>query len=717
MSTTSNQYYQILRTYWRRPLVLLLAAVFAICVGVLAFGPSDEGEIEIAPSPEISWFQSGGYFVMIGAETSDYSLDNGFPAVAELLERVSPDKVRGLELNAAYVENSALPDLSPFRKLKALSLDGYTLTSDDVDKICQLPRLRMLALYRVELPAGGLQRLGQKATELGISASLLAGHSEEISQMSKVRTLSLTIAEDVPDLLDHAVQAPRIERLTLANNLDEMSFDILRHLNSDKKVSLLHMTGEQIELIRQHPTLREIYADWSHVESAGEFNDETLRPVRALPLTYSSARRDALLNVAFSTVVLFVILTLQVWAHFVSPAAAVVPNYVRAHQRVAAGILLGAVLLLWVALLRYAFSPLPSLASVLIVPIVCCVFVQASLMGSKLLQWLMLLVVFCVVFPAMYLLTDFKIIASDAIWFLRGHMPLLALSIIVCAVLGVLWTLKSLPVMTVLVNEKFATLPVFWYSDRSPKLQRWKRNNWLLRLLDTGIRGLRYRQRTLLQMANLWRRGNPFRTVAVLMFLTLIVVCMQLPLILGNLMTGQAVWTWKSEWVVGPFASAIGVGLLLPAGIWWRRCRHLEVESMKPVSRRSLRKQLYVALALDHWLVWIGLLGFIVVRDWEAFGGVTALTGARVLFGIAVGLWILGTNATVFVYKRAWVVVGWMIAFYAVAAVALAPVLEWSEVSSAELTQLYFTSALVAVPAAIGLNVVMYRAMLKRRWG
>ena len=167
-------------------------------------------------------------------------------------------------------------------------------------------------------------------------------------------------------------------------------------------------------------------------------------------------------------------------------------------------------------------------------------------------------------------------------------------------------------------------------------------------------------------------------------------------------------------------ATSIGLGVCLPAVVWLQRCQSLQAESLKPVNRRALRKQLYLALALDHWLVWIGLLGFIIVRDWERLGGVTSLTGARVLLGIAVGLWILGTNTTVFVYKRAWVVVGWMFAFYAVVVVAMTAIMEWSltdQSATAELARIYFSSAAIAVPAAIGLNVLMYRAMLRREWG
>lgn len=722
MSAASNQHYQILRTYWRRPLLLVLGAVFAVAYWFLAFSPMDEDEIDIAPSPEITTPWDGAYYVVRGRDTSNSVgewAEHEFSTFAQFLEHVRDDEVRGLVL---YGE-PPLPDLSRFRKMAGLRVGGYTLTMDEVDQICDLPELKMLHLSEMELPPGGLQRLGQKVSELEIPASLLLKHANEIPQMSKVKLLTVNVTEAGPDLLEIICQAPQLRQLTLINRNSELNYDELTdELTWETEWIPIHLSEKQIAKIRHHPTLREIYADWSHVESEKEVNDETLLPVRALPLYYPSAKADAILKVALSMLVLFVILALQLRAQFVSPAAAVVPNYVKPHRRVAAGILTAGVLLLWLSLMRYEFSLLPSLALILVVPSVGGVVVRACLSGGRTLRRLMLLMMFCAAFPVIYIVADFKMIASDAIWFLRGHMPVFTVSVIVIAVLAILWTLKTLPAITALANEEFATIPAFafWYRDGIPAWQGKKSDYKVLKHLDASIRGLHHQRRTSLQMAKLWRTGNAFRPVALLLFVGGIVLFRIAIEGIYALMNGEAIVMWNSGWVTGALATAIGLGVCLPAVVWLQRCQSLQAESLKPVDRRALRKQLYLALALDHWLVWIGLLGFIIVRDWERLGGVTSLTGARVLLGIAVGLWILGTNTTVFVYKRAWVVVGWMFAFYAVVVVAMTPIMEWSltdQSATAELARLYFGSAIIAVPAAIGLNVLMYRAMLRREWG
>jgi fumarate reductase subunit D len=138
---------------------------------------------------------------------------------------------------------------------------------------------------------------------------------------------------------------------------------------------------------------------------------------------------------------------------------------------------------------------------------------------------------------------------------------------------------------------------------------------------------------------------------------------------------------------------------------------------MRPVSRNDFVKQLYLSLALDHWLAVICLIGLSL---FDAPRGVTEVLGMFLLFGIAAPLWLIGMSSSVLAFKRSWVIVlniiGLLIlpiAFFA----SIAVFNNSNTVGGPEDVQLLIQMALAAIAVAIGLNVLMYFVTLKREWG
>tara|TARA_R100001143_G_C3294021_1_gene102552 strand:- start:362 stop:679 length:318 start_codon:yes stop_codon:yes gene_type:complete len=104
----------------------------------------------------------------------------------------------------------------------------------------------------------------------------------------------------------------------------------------------------------------------------------------------------------------------------------------------------------------------------------------------------------------------------------------------------------------------------------------------------------------------------------------------------------------------------------------------------------------------------------------DVSAGTLELFNLMLLVSIAAPLWILGTNATVLVFKRTWIIVGSMFALYTLAGTLVISIIAWQYQPGSNFIpdlQTMFVSTLMAIAGALCLNVLMYRAALKREWG
>lgn len=717
MSRQSNQYKQIFKTYWQRPLIVLFTVLLLPIVLVLALGETSGNVMQISARPHAPDRIERVY---TDSKKTNHKNEQDLQTLSDLLERVDPKDVTALNIMRLNVDDP-LPDLSPFQNLVYLDLGGFNLTEADVDQICDLPKLDALVISGTKFPAGTIQRIGQKVSQLELLALTLESHLDEISQMSKVKLLALYLVNASPDLLNYVVEIPQLQQLTLVESqlIEPRGWTPRRTQAWDT----IDLNEHQIALLRNHPTLKDVYANWFFMKRSRKFNESTLLPVRALPITYSKNKIEAIGWTMFAMALLFSLVSIQTWAHFISPAARVVPHYLVPHRRVAVGIFFVVVMLLWLILLRYDFGILPSLSLILFLPAICCFFSGAGLAGNKFQQWLMVPMVFLffIFIPNLSSLV-FQNIASTAIWFLWGQMPVFTLAIITVEILLIVWCLSKLQFISTFANETYSTVPAYspWDLQRSKQIQWKKKNRLFFWIIDRGTAGLKYSGGSTWKMLSLWRQGNTVRPMMILIFLFFIIFFGLLFEGIRCFFTGQELFTNKLGSLSGLFASPCGIAVILPAVIWWQRRKSLEIESMRPISRNKFVKQLYLSLALDHWLAVICLIGISATRLFDAPGGTTEVLGFLLLFGIAGPLWLLGINSAVLVFKQSWMIVLCMfilyvlpIAFFATIAVLNSD----NPVGGVQDMQLLFMTAYSSIAIAIGLNVTMYFAALKREWG
>lgn len=722
MNGQINQYKQIIRTYWQRPLIVLFAVLLLSLFVLSAVGRTGGNVMQIGARPHTK-----GLVEYVYIKSSDYPSENNesFPTLADLLERVDPDTVRSLDFTRLSGDDP-LPDLSLFSNLVYLNLSDFDLTDDNVNQICQLLHLDALVYTGTRLPHGAIQRFGQKVSQLELHALTLEEHSDEISQMSKVKLLALHLFNATPDLIDHVAQVPQLQQLSL---IVPQNIELNQGQTSITQAGgYINLNEQQISLLRNHPTLKEVYANWFLMKRIHKFHESEILPVRALPIRYSKNKLKAISRAMFAMALLFAILSIQLWGHFISPAAKVVPNYLIPHRRVAVGIFSVVVFLFWLTLLRNGFGMLPSLNIILFLPACCCCLSIAQLSGRTILQWLMLpagLLIFF--FISNFSERVFQNIAGPAIWFLWGYMPLISIVIIAIELIFIAGSLGLLRSITELVNEKYSAKPAFspWDPERSRQIQ-WKNleekkpMNFFLWSIDFGMNRLKYSGGSTLQMVHLWRQGNTFRPMKILLLLLMVVFFSLIFHGIRCLISGHSLFPENPGLFSVVFGVPMGIALILPAVIWWQRRKSLDVESMRPVSRNNFARQLYLSLALDHWLAVICLMGVNIPRFFEAPHGKTEAFGLFLLIGIAGPLWIIGISSTVLVFKRSWVIVLNMFVLSLLPFAILAPVaISTSDNPPGGLqdVQILFQIAYMGIVAAIGLNVVMYRVFLNREWG
>jgi len=339
-----NLYRQILKTYWQRPLILLLTAIYLILILSLALGPTGGNVMQVGALPQAPGPVAT---VITGAVTPQADRSRTLPTLSDLLQRADPAEIRSLYLSRLN-DDDPLPDLSPFRNLVYLELIDFELTAADVEQICQLPKLDALVFLGTQLPTGALQSFGEKVTQLEVLASALEAHSSETPNMTSVR---LHYDNTSPELLTHVTQIPALQQLSLIASLN---YDPSHKQPETKQTwNAIDLSQEQIEQLRSSPTLKEVYANWFLMKHLRHFNESALLPVRALPITYSKSKLGAIQRTVFSGALLFAILFLQLWAHFVTPAARLTPNYFAPHRCIAVLILSTGSLLLPLTLSVY----------------------------------------------------------------------------------------------------------------------------------------------------------------------------------------------------------------------------------------------------------------------------------------------------------------------------------------------------------------------------
>ena len=265
--------YQILRTYWNRPLIVVLGLAFLLVVALLIFGEKDGNVMQVGARPS-----RPHSFAYLYTESRKVDADErrNLETIPELKIRLAKknkglDSIRGMNLVRLDTEDT-LPDLSEFNNLEYLDLNGFKLTPEDVGHILQLPKLRALILNIPKLPPGSLQLFGQKVTQLELLGLTLEAHADEASQMTAVKLLAINPFNASPKLLDVVTEVPQLKQLTILSN-QRMTHSSAR---DNSTWSVINLDDSQLDLLRDHPTLNDVFANWHFMQHIKGFNDQAL---------------------------------------------------------------------------------------------------------------------------------------------------------------------------------------------------------------------------------------------------------------------------------------------------------------------------------------------------------------------------------------------------------------------------------------------------------
>ncbi len=708
-----NRTWHILKTYWKRPLILLLLIPLVTSFIALVLLGEGESRVQIAMRPHE---RGRVHHVFTELLPSEAEKNTSLETIPMLLKRMSAKQVQSLNMVCLHV-GDPLPDLSVLPNLQYLRIHGFKFTQENIDHLCALPLLDALVIEQWELPPGALAQLGQKVSELEVLGLSLDKHQAELSHMTKVKLLAVNPLNASPDLIQHIAQLPNIETLTLVE-----PGPIVRSKNEHWQI--IELSQKEINTLTAHPKLKEIYANWSERNPQYHLQLDALLPLRALPTSFSQNRLIAINLTVVASFVIFAIVALQLWAHLISPSAAVVPNYLQPHRNVGLGILIVGLLTYFLLLLRYGFALLPTLCIVLYFPSVCCLYSIALNSKNKVFATILIPLLFAsFLLSAMFSSVLFELYASSCIWFFRNNLPVFTALVLLIEIVCIAGALNKLPLVTVLVNENsvFAPAYSFWDVERAQKRQMEQAvNSWLYRRMDAETKTLRYRGDSTLQMVSLWRSGNMFRARSLLGFIALMIL-------FGLLIHLFRVWFLEEElfaqdlrWMNGLFSAPISIGIALPALIWWQRRNSMEAEFMRPVNRPNLIKQLHLALVIDHGIVLLGALAISGMLAYEGQRTLPELLCLMALDCVAGPLWMVGVNMSVFVCKESWKAVALMIGLYMFAFILVM----LTAIADEELIESNLQSLIVlvvatvfAILAALGLNLMMHKAALRREWG
>ena len=701
-----TQLFQVFRTYIHRPLVLLFAAIaLLLAIGLFAMGfVPRSANISIAPEIQLT-----GNLASISVRGWDDHFREHAPAELDSLLMTDLISMRTRDPN----ENE-FPDLTPLVNLTTLELESSNLTLPKVKEVQSLDSLQSLALQAPAIPKGMWTALGPKLRELEIPIRLLLSHPDEVSQLVELRMLRVNRFGLTPQALAVIAKIPNLKYLVMTTG----STDHYIETGPPLPTPPLALTPASLQPLAGHPSLEAIFAQWP---------PETPRTIPSLPgvqlypSSYPTAWQGVLLLGLFFTAAIAVIVAVQVWAHFVVQTAAVVPGYARPHQLAAILISLGGSLVGAIGLWLLGIALFPGLIIALGIPTACLAILSALQSPSPIVRNVGVLLGFlagAIFWWPMAMLSLPPAIAGELVWFLRGDFAFFALLILFGECVLLAWAFVQLPRLTRRVYEKSSLRPGLSPWDPQQQRRAYETKNWWMRLVDRKESYDRLRGDSNWQMARLWQAGNAFRPRNAILFGGMYVLFY---LAIQALMGVGAFFSDPTSVWMGCMVQLGAIYLLIPVAVWHRRCGGLPVESLRPVSRKNLVRQLFTALALDQSLALIPLV--IAIALSVAFpreGGSVAESYNFMAIGLAALVWMYAVSTGIFVIKRIWALVGYLVAttllpwvFFIVVAISA----DSSKMLADRHILGIYIASLALLLLAVGILGATYHRSLRREWG
>ena len=709
-------------TYWTRPAMWGAVAVYAILVGIFLLGHVVDGSKTKLRScyPQISFPSS--------AFRTKAQLDR-------VLERGDGGNVEFLKLNPILSDFWRTPDGQ--QAILSRRDPGFILAT-----LKQLPNLQGLAWYWTSLwdtqltPISHLRRLEYLSLA---QTKFQPEQLQYLSNLKRLKVLDLSGCRFTGGL-QHLTPLEGLHTLILSDfqNLNDAALADLRHLPQLRTLVLAPLTGQDpgrfvtdrgLESLKELPNLRTVYVRDSHPFVSIIQPLRTLLPhVTVRRMEYRQDRISTAFILFCASLLLSVLIAAHVFSQFSQASARLIPQFTVSHFGVPAtvftvGMVVHTILSLQVRATLWPAVTLSALSLGGPGVLFLAVFANYGALGR----------VHSVVRggTGLALIIGLQsVVVSQERWvpwldaYLIGDFPgITALLGAVClAIAGAslwmchrvaLWAAEAGVIPpTTLLGFRLSTLQSSSGSGMIPTQEKGGKSFGLLaRVVQGGYHGNRLWQRI-----RLWQAGSTFRAFHVVLMMMSVV----------GILLATDYWRYGrwSRTQTSPFDLSrfvfLGVVLLVTSvaaviGSWRRRMLVLGFESVHPVTRETIRSDVFLAIAWDLMAMLPGLivLGLLMLAaasssEYNSFTWITTvLVSCAALGGVAyaVAVWCV-------LIRRTWpvVVVGSLIYVILIAACGVCGV--WCVHEKASLDPI----AVLAVAASFSLLSVLALRSAWRRW-
>ncbi|RCS48241.1 hypothetical protein DTL42_13630 [Bremerella cremea] len=687
----NKQLYQVLRTYWQRKIVLLLGGI-ALLLAVPLFLVGTfwrESGYEIAPSIQLS---RQNVFIY----NDDWKNDlEGHPLtwVDSIYLSDSPDQ--------------PLVDLTLFTQASTLELSTQELTAERLTQIESLTKLQELELHARKIPSGTWTVLGSRLEMLDVPSRLLVEHADEMSQLTRLRVLRIERDALNPNTLSVVAKIPNLETLVLSSAVVD------RHPGAEVTPPTPAWDPAQLAPLRDQPHLRSIFVSQPYPLAR---TTAVLPGVVLYHATNSRSQQIILMYSVYFSALISIIVALQIWAHFATQHSVIIPDYHRPHQLAALLVILGGSFVTMLVLINAGTALLPAVVLSLGIPALIMVVLVGSLSRSSLIRGICIPIgIFSGVMIWLPALGSYvsPTIAGEMEWFFLGTTWVLALTLLLVEGSLLAICFQQLPQMTRRIYEVSAMHPGF--SPWDPQQQRraaFSTKNWWQSLWDRTRPYPQLAGSSLWQQAKLWQMGNIFRP-----FGTMLAIGFGF-LVVSYIISQNRV---NSSIYLGFLFQMEAMALFMPLSVWYRRCRSLQTESLRPVSRPEFTQQLFAALARDQsWtiipvVIGIGYQLFILPQESPEID-----IRPFIPLPLLAMVWGYALSTSVFAIRQVWVLVGYFIAMILAPFVlifVLALILDSLGIPFEQQAPGLYGVAGVGIIAAAVIVRLTYLQALRREWG
>ncbi|UUO08788.1 hypothetical protein M4951_10845 [Blastopirellula sp. J2-11] len=690
------QLYQVFLTYARRPILLLIGAVVALlAVGLFFLGLYGKtGGNSIAPDVPL-----------MGSSAAITSAD----WQANLAGR-QPSEIDRLFVNDPRGAPPA--DLTPFTHATTIQLTSPNLTAERIAQLAALDPLHNLAIQAPNIPAGAWSELGPQLRLLEIPARLLVDYPQEVSQLERLEVLRIDRSGLSREAMSVIAQIPNLKYLVLTHR-------VVDYKAPQDAAPTLPLTWDPAQLapLQNHPHLQAIFIDWP---GPPHRTTPVLPGVMLYAASFSYSLHFALQLSILLTAALSVIVTLQTWAHFMTQQSVIIPGYHRPHRQAALIVLLGGIFVVVLLLWNAQFSLLPALAIALAMPSLIMTIYTGTQARSP---WIRIacvplgLLAGTLIWIPWFSSFASPTMAGEMNWFFRGATWWWAVGLLAGEVVLLTASFRQLPRIAHQVYEQSSLHPGF--SPWDPQQQRrtaYGSQHWWQSLWGRGRRFPKLAGSSVWRQAQLWKSGNAYRPLLAFPLMGAIFLLV----VLGM---SYVIPARQTQWplLIGFLFQFSLITLLLPVTVWYRRCRTLQVESLRPAGKNDLTRQLFVALALDQaWAIIPMLLGVGYLLAYPQKGGNDFTATAIALLLVVALAWGYATSTSIFAIQRLWVLLGYFLAMFAVSLAlgfGLTSMLALQVIPTALQIPLLSVISLVLLGVAAAIIRATYAHALNREWG